>query len=123
MLTTILIQGLMPFQSPLLLGVLKFQPVPVESRKAFARLQKLLVTFKPKIHYIYLILWTKKLILSLVVHTFNPCTWETEAVDLWIWDQSGLQSKFQDGVGYTEKPCHKQRKRKKEGKEKEKLIS
>jgi len=35
-----------------------------------------------------------------VVHTsFNPSTWETEA------GRSGLQNKFQDSQGYTEKPC------------------
>ena len=26
-------------------------------------------------------------------------------VDLWVWDQPGLQSKFQHSQGYTEKPC------------------
>ena len=26
---------------------------------------------------------------------------------LWVWDQPGLQSEFQDSKGYTEKPCLK----------------
>ena len=34
-----------------------------------------------------------------VVHSFNPCTQETEA------GQPGVQSQFQDSQDYTEKPC------------------
>ena len=30
--------------------------------------------------------------------------WQRQ-VDLWVWSQSGLQSKFQDSQAYTEKPC------------------
>jgi hypothetical protein len=37
------------------------------------------------------------------VHTFNPSTSEAEAG--LVWGQPGLQSKFQDSHGYTEKPC------------------
>jgi hypothetical protein len=41
-----------------------------------------------------------------VVPTFNPRTQEAEADEsLWIWGQSGLQSKFQDSQDYSEKPC------------------
>jgi hypothetical protein len=43
----------------------------------------------------------------MVAHTFNPSTWEAEAVDFWAWGQPGLQSKFQDNQVYTEKPCLK----------------
>ena len=42
---------------------------------------------------------------AVVVHVFNPSTGEAEAGRfLWVWDQPGLQSKFQDSQGYTEKP-------------------
>ena len=40
---------------------------------------------------------------EVVVHTFNPSSLETEAGG----GQQGLQSKFQDRLGYTEKPCLK----------------
>jgi hypothetical protein len=47
-----------------------------------------------------------------VVHAFNPSTWEAEAE---VWGQPGLQSEFQDSQGYTEKPClEKPKKKKKE---------
>jgi hypothetical protein len=39
-----------------------------------------------------------------VVHVFNPSTWEAEAG---VGGQPGLQSEFQDSQGYTEKPCLK----------------
>jgi hypothetical protein len=43
-----------------------------------------------------------------VAYTFNPRTWETEADRcLWVQEQPGLQSNFQDIQGYTEKPCLK----------------
>ena len=36
----------------------------------------------------------------------NPSTWEVESVDLCEFEASlVLQSKFQDGQGYTKKPC------------------
>jgi hypothetical protein len=44
-----------------------------------------------------------------VVHTFNPSTWEAEAGGFL---SSGLQSEFQDSQGYTEKPCLGKRKKK-----------
>ena len=37
--------------------------------------------------------------LGVVVHAFNPSTWEAEV------GQRGLQSEFQDSQGYTEKLC------------------
>jgi hypothetical protein len=37
----------------------------------------------------------------MVAHTFNPSTWEAEAVS----GQPGLQSEFQNSQDYTEKPC------------------
>ena len=41
---------------------------------------------------------------TVVVHTFNPSTWEAEVGrSLWVWDQPGLQSKFQDSQRNTEK--------------------
>lgn len=36
---------------------------------------------------------------TVVVHTFNPSTWESEAVVLWIQGQS----EFQDSQNYTKK--------------------
>jgi hypothetical protein len=32
--------------------------------------------------------------------------------NFWVWGQPGLQSKFQDSQGYTEKPCLKKQKTK-----------
>jgi hypothetical protein len=31
--------------------------------------------------------------------------------DFWVWGQPGLQSEFQDSLGYTEKPCLKKKKK------------
>lgn len=48
-----------------------------------------------------------------MVHTFNPRTQETEAgVILWVLDQPGLQSEFQDTPKLQEKPCLQKRKHK-----------
>jgi len=45
---------------------------------------------------------------AVVAHTFNPRTQGAEAGRaLWVQGQPGLQSKFQDSQGYTEKPCLK----------------
>jgi hypothetical protein len=51
-----------------------------------------------------------KLRQAVVVHTFNPSTWEA---DFWVWDQPGPQSEFQDSLGYTEIPYLEKPKRKK----------
>jgi hypothetical protein len=40
-----------------------------------------------------------------VVHAFDPSTWEAEAGGFLSLIQPGLQSEFQDSQGYTEKPC------------------
>jgi hypothetical protein len=42
---------------------------------------------------------------GVVAHTFNPSTWEAEAGGFLSSRPAGLQSKFQDSQGYTEKPC------------------
>ena len=34
-----------------------------------------------------------------------PALGRQNQVDFWIWGQPGLQNEFQDGQGYTEKPC------------------
>ena len=49
--------------------------------------------------------------LGMVAHTFNTSTWEVEAGgSLWVWDQPGLQSEFQDSQGcYTETLSQKQK--------------
>jgi hypothetical protein len=49
---------------------------------------------------------------GVVVHAFNPSTWEAEAGDFWVQGQPGLQSEFQDSQGYTEKPCLEKQKQK-----------
>ena len=46
-----------------------------------------------------------KLSRAVVAHTFNPSTWEAEAGRFLSRGQPGLQSKFQDSQGYTEKSC------------------
>jgi hypothetical protein len=38
-----------------------------------------------------------------VVHAFNPSTWEAEAGGFLSLRKPGLQSEFQDSQGYTEK--------------------
>jgi hypothetical protein len=48
-----------------------------------------------------------------VAHSFNPSSWEAEAGKFLVRDQPGLQSEFQDSQGYTEKPCLKKEKKKK----------
>ena len=48
-------------------------------------------------------------------HTpFNPSTQEVEAGRFLSRGQPGLQSEFQNSQGYTEKPCFKKQKQKKE---------
>jgi hypothetical protein len=49
----------------------------------------------------------------MVVHTYNPSTWEAEASGFLNLSQPGLQSEFQDNQGYTEKPCLKKQKQNK----------
>jgi hypothetical protein len=41
----------------------------------------------------------------MVAHAFNLNTQEAEAGRLGVQGQPGLQSKFQNSQGYTEKPC------------------
>ena len=44
----------------------------------------------------------------MVAHAFHPGTWEAERqADLCMGGQPGLHSEFQDGQGYTEKSCLK----------------
>jgi hypothetical protein len=40
-----------------------------------------------------------------VVHTFNPSTWEAEAGEFLSSRPAWSTSEFQDSQGYTEKPC------------------
>ena len=43
---------------------------------------------------------------SMMAHAFHPSTQEAEAEgSLWVQDQSGLQSEFQNSQEYAEKPC------------------
>ena len=48
----------------------------------------------------------------MVAQAFNSRTWRQRQVNFWVRGQPGLQSKFQDGQGYTEKPCLKKKKEK-----------
>ena len=57
---------------------------------------------------------------GVVVHAFNPSTWEAEA-DFWVRGQPGLQSEFQDSQGYTEQPCLEKTKQNKTNKQKKSL--
>jgi hypothetical protein len=51
----------------------------------------------------------------MVVHTFDPSTWETEAGRFLSSRPVWSTDEFQDSQGYTEKPClEKPRKKKKE---------
>jgi hypothetical protein len=38
-------------------------------------------------------------------HAFNPSTWGQRQADLWVYDQPGLQSEFQDSQDNTGKLC------------------
>jgi hypothetical protein len=53
----------------------------------------------------------------MVVLSFNPSTWETEAGGFLSSGQPGLQSEFQDSQGYTEKPCLEKQKQKQTNKQ------
>jgi hypothetical protein len=41
----------------------------------------------------------------MVAHTLIPELERQRQADFWVRGQPGLQSKFQDSQGYTEKPC------------------
>jgi hypothetical protein len=56
---------------------------------------------------------------AVVVHAFNPRTWEAEAGGFLISGQPDLQSEFQDTQDYTEKPCLKKQKKKRKEERKE----
>jgi hypothetical protein len=51
----------------------------------------------------------KKLVfrLGIMVHAFDPSTWEAKAGTFLSSRPACLQSEFQDSQGYTEKPCLK----------------
>ena len=68
-------------------------------------------------------LWT--IFLSgLVANAFNASTQEAEAGEpLWVLGQFGLQSKFQDSQGYTEKLCLPKQKQKEEEEKRKKYCS
>ena len=56
-----------------------------------------------------------------MAHAFNPSTGEAEAGEsLWVQDQAGLQSEFQDSQDYTEKTSLKKQTNKKKTKQKNK---
>jgi hypothetical protein len=59
-----------------------------------------------------------------VAHAFNPSTGGggQRQVAFWVQGQPGLQSKFQDNQGYTEKPCLKKTKTNKKKPKKKKLV-
>ena len=60
----------------------------------------------------------------MVVHTFNPSNQETEAGgSLWVRCQPDLQSKFQHGQGYIEKPVSKNQTKPKTNKQKQQQNS
>jgi hypothetical protein len=47
-----------------------------------------------------------------------PALGRQRQADIWVWGQPGLQSKFQDSQGYTEKPCLENPKKPKTNKQK-----
>ena len=49
---------------------------------------------------------------AVVVHAFNPTTWEAREEHLWVPGQPGLQSKFQDSQGDTETLSRKNKEKK-----------
>jgi hypothetical protein len=53
---------------------------------------------------------------AVVVHAFNPSTWEADAGRFLSSGKPGLQSEFQDSQGYTEKPCLEKNQKKKKKK-------
>lgn len=59
-------------------------------------------------------LWAKKQCWAMVMLTFSSSTKEAEAGRaMWVQDHSGLQSEFQDSKSYTEKPCLREKEKKK----------
>lgn len=48
-----------------------------------------------------------------VVHSFNFSSGNQRQELLWVWGHPGLQGKFQDSQGYTEKPWHKSKNKQK----------
>jgi hypothetical protein len=52
-------------------------------------------------------------LLGVVLHAFNPSTWEAEAGRFLSSSQPGLQSQFQDSQGYRETLSRKTKKKKK----------
>ena len=61
-----------------------------------------------------------------MAHAFSPNTrrqrQRQRQVDFWVPGQPGLQSEFQDSQGYTEKPCLRKTKPKKEREKKERVA-
>jgi hypothetical protein len=47
-----------------------------------------------------------------MVHAFNPSTWEAGSLS----SRPAWSTEFQDGQGYTEKPCLKKKKKRKKRK-------
>ena len=60
---------------------------------------------------------------GVVVHAFNPGTWEAETGEFWVGGQPGLLSEFQDSQGNTEKPCLKNLKQQQQQTNKQKTIN
>jgi hypothetical protein len=55
---------------------------------------------------------------GVVVHAFNPSTWEAEA-GRFLSSKPAWSTEFQDSQGYTEKPCLEKQKKKKKKKKKD----
>jgi hypothetical protein len=59
-------------------------------------------------------MWTRlEIRWAVVVHAFNPSTWEAEAGGFLSSRPTWSTSEFQDSQGYTEKHCLKKKKKKK----------
>jgi hypothetical protein len=64
-----------------------------------------------------------KLVFAVVMHAFNPSTWEAEAGRFPVRGQPGLQREYQDSQGYREKPCLERKQNKTKQKPRILLVS